>query len=81
MSPSSNTRPDGAHRAAHSGVLVSRSVRMRAMYACCAFSATPSRASRAAGATSTSSGIEPHRRTASHTPAGAPYTPQEAGPM
>ena len=28
-----------------------------------------------------SSAIVPHLRAASHTPAGVPYTPQEAGPM
>ena len=41
----------------------------------------PSRASCAAGAASSSSGIVPQRSIASHTPAGVPYTPQEAGPM
>src|SRR6185437_13824087 len=42
---------------------------------------TPSLASFAAGAASSASSIVPQRLIASHTPAGAPYTPHEAGPM
>ncbi len=40
----------------------------------------PSRASAAAGAVSSASGIEPNRSTAAASPAGSPYTPQEAAP-
>ena len=50
------------------------------MYACSWLTGAPSRASRIAGATSSASGIEPKRRSASTSPAGVPGTPQETGP-
>ena len=48
--------------------------------ACTSVIGAPSRASAAAGAVSSASGIEPNRSAAAARPAGSPYTPQEAAP-
>ena len=55
------TRPSGANSAAHSGVEVTIPARISITYACGPLSSTPSRASFAAGATSSASGIRPNR--------------------
>ena len=49
-------------------------------YACSALTSTPSRASSAAGAASSASGIVPNCSTARSSPAGVPGTPHEAAP-
>ncbi len=51
------------------------------MYACSAVSGTPARASAAAGAARSASGMLPQRRAAASSPAGLPGTAHDAAPQ